>query len=97
MNQRLALAIELLIRGQLAWQRVGRVWQPLTYHEVAHGTQFPITQHLALAQVSAVVVSYAHRAGGRTTGRSRWGRIEVAWTDGTRGWYAAGQRQRSAP
>jgi Cft2 family RNA processing exonuclease len=96
-DQRLALAIELLIRGQLAWQRVGRVWQPLAYHEVEQRTQLPIAQHLALAQVSDVVVSHAHRADGRTTGRSRWGRIEVAWPDGTRGWYAAGQLQRSTP
>jgi len=83
---RLALARDLVRRGDVLFTRHGDVWEPKAEANLA--APEVVARHLALLALGAGSgVAYRDGRHGVLSGRGRWGQVEVVLDDGTRTWW----------
>jgi len=82
----LALARDLVMRGDVLFTRHGDVWEPKAEANLA--APEAVARHLALLALGAGSgVAYRDGRHGVLSGRGRWGQVEVVLDDGTRTWW----------
>jgi len=83
---RLALARDLVMRGDVLFTRHGDVWEPKAEEDLA--APAAVARHLALLALGPrAEVAYRDGRQGVLSGRGRWGQVEVVLADGARVWW----------
>ena len=83
---RIALARDLVMRGDVLFTRQGDVWEPKAERDLA--APEAVTRHRALLALGpGAEVAYRDGRSGVLSGRGRWGQVEVTLDDGTRVWW----------
>jgi len=83
---RIALALDLVMRGGVLFACHGDVWEPKADADLA--APEVVARHLALLAYGAgTAVTYRDGRQGVLSGRGRWGQVEVTLDDGTRMWW----------